>query len=145
MGDGSRAEIRRAKAPQTVKTVLMHRAFLGLALLACSRGTAVPDPAATDASVAVDAGAEQKDACAPSCAARECGPDGCGGTCGTQPGESVGYCHCEDGKWVDRFKGLPKTDPVCERKKTHAECQEEAWSRWKGCAYLRAPKDASTR
>jgi hypothetical protein len=88
--------------------------------------------------------AAQKDACAPACAGRECGPDGCGGFCGAHSGDTDGYCHCENGVWVDRYKGLPRTDPDCEKKKTHAQCQEEAWSRWKGCAYLRPLKDAAS-
>ncbi len=38
--------------------------------------------------------------CAPSCAAKQCGPDGCGGTCGTCPGTAIctefGQCGTTD-------------------------------------------------
>ncbi|MFO0714774.1 MAG: hypothetical protein U0353_33350 [Sandaracinus sp.] len=57
--------------------------------------TSVDDASRPDAAVTVDAATVSIDACVPRCTGRECGPDGCGGTCA--PGCSGGALCAGDG------------------------------------------------
>ena len=60
----------------------------------CECGQApVPEPVVPDSAVAE---AKDVEECVPACAGRECGDDGCGGTCGVCSGDET----CKDGRCV---------------------------------------------
>jgi hypothetical protein len=57
---------------------------LGDRAWACEDDACAPPPACPGAAGCQDSGTSPRpDACTPACAGRACGPDGCGGTCGT--------------------------------------------------------------
>ncbi len=70
-------------------------------------GSQVDSGGQADPGAGIDpgAGTDLTDACTPACGDRKCGPDGCGGDCGTCTGDQV----CEDGQ-------CEEPPPTCEDK-----------------------------
>jgi len=77
---------------------ILFLAFLGFALVACDgggEGGGSTEPAEDTEIVAEDTEPE----CVPQCEGRECGYDGCGGSCGECEGDLeiciAGFCECK--------------------------------------------------
>src|SRR5262245_49826743 len=71
------------------------------AMTACSGTPLPPEPPSLDGGHDVGPDAGEPDACTPACDGKECGDDGCGGTCHSCPSgercnESTFTCECEE-------------------------------------------------
>lgn len=80
----------------------------GLDVPADGADVPVTDPGTPDGFEVVDVPVDTPapDVCQPACAGRQCGPDGCGGTCGTCSGTTP-FCQ-DDGTCSDQCV-MPKT------------------------------------